>query len=222
MLGFDALPEGVSLGAIYAVTVTIRDGATSAAPKPLPPPVVEPPPQQEITPPRRRGGGGGGGGGGGAVIPSRPPAFILGARTDITITGDLPSGADVGRPVSAADVTNYKLTYSLGGPDAAQFTIDQSTGQIRVAPGTTLDYQEGKNTYTVDVTARNIFGATATTRAIITLTSAVLGRLGSRYDANNNEAIELEEVLAAIAHYFDMTVSPWSQVLELVKLYFSS
>ena len=40
-------------------------------------------------------------GGGGGFVPSQPPAFITGARTPITITGNLPSGANVGRPVAA-------------------------------------------------------------------------------------------------------------------------
>ena len=171
--------------------------------------------------PRRGGSGGGGGGGGGGIVPSRPPAFIGGVRTTITVTGIYPAGANVGRPVSAVDATNYGLTYSLGGPDAAFFTINESTGQIRVAAGTTLDYRARKNTYTVDVTARNILGATATTRVTITVTSAVLGRLGSKYDADNNEVIDLEEVLAAIRDYFNERVS-LAGVLELVKLYFAS
>ena len=170
---------------------------------------------------RRSGGGGGGGGGGAGIVPSRPPAFITGARTPIAITGNLPSGANVGRPIAAADTTNYGLTYSIGGPDAALFTIDESTGQIRVAPGTTLDYEAGKNTYTIDITARNIFGATAKTRVTITVTSAVLGSLGSRYDADNNDVIDLEEVLPAIADYFDDRIS-LEDLLEIIKLYFSS
>ena len=53
------------------------------------------------------------------------------------------------------------------------------------------------------------------------MTSAVLGPLGSRYDENNNEVIELEEVLAAIADYFEDRIS-LNRVLEIVKLYFSS
>ena len=90
-----------------------------------------------------------------------------------------------------------------------------------MAPGTTLDYEAGKNTYTIDVTARNIFGATATTRVTITVTSAVLGSLGSRYDADNNDVIDLEEVLPAIADYFDDRIS-LEDLLEIIKLYFSS
>ena len=85
-------------------------------------------------------------------------------------------------------------------------------------PGTTLDYRERRNTYTVDVTARNIFGATATTRVTITVTSAALGSLGSRYDADNNEVIDLESS-PAIADYFNDRIS-LEELLEVIRLYF--
>ena len=135
--GFDAAynPSTVSDGTID-VTITVTRAPVVVRPPPPGPVVIPPTPDPVVIPPtpRRRGGGGGGGGGGG-VIPSQPPAFAAGARTDITITDNVPSGANVGRPVSASDATNHGLTYSLGGPDAAFFTIDQSTGQISVAPG---------------------------------------------------------------------------------------
>ena len=130
----------------YVVTVSVRDGKD---PEGNPDSSTDDTIRVTINvtdvneaPPRtttRRSGGGGGGGGGG-FVPSQPPVFTGGARTAITITGNSPAGANVGRPVSAADATNYGLTYSLDGPDAAFFTINQTTGQIRVATGTTLDY----------------------------------------------------------------------------------
>ena len=68
-------------------------------------------------------------------------------------------GAPIGDPVAATDLNagdpdvNDPLAYSLTGTDAASFTIDAGTGQIRLAPGIELDY-EGKRTYrfTVQVT----------------------------------------------------------------------
>ena len=68
-------------------------------------------------------------------------------------------GAPIGDPVAATDLNagdsavNDPLVYSLTGTDAASFTIDAGTGQIRLAPGIELDY-EGKRTYrfTVQVT----------------------------------------------------------------------
>ena len=65
-------------------------------------------------------------------------------------------GTAVGAPVQATDLNagdsnvNDPLVYSLTGTDAASFTIDGSTGQLRVASGAELDY-EGKRTYRVTV-----------------------------------------------------------------------
>ena len=60
-----------------------------------------------------------------------------------------------------------KLTYSLGGPDAASFSIDRGTAQLTTK--TALDY-ETKNTYTVTVTATDPSGETATATVTITVT----------------------------------------------------
>ena len=65
-------------------------------------------------------------------------------------------GTAVGAPVEATDLNagdsavNDPLAYSLSGTDAASFTIDSSTGQIRLAEDATLDY-EGKRSYRVTV-----------------------------------------------------------------------
>ena len=61
-----------------------------------------------------------------------------------------PAGTVVGDPVAATDPDDGDtLAYSLTDIDAASFTID-SSGQIKVAEGTGLDY-EGKTTYEVTV-----------------------------------------------------------------------
>ena len=59
-------------------------------------------------------------------------------------------GAGVGTPVTAADAVTDTLTYSLGGTDAASFSIVPGTGQLRT--GIELDF-EIKNSYEVTVTA---------------------------------------------------------------------
>ena len=72
---------------------------------------------------------------------------------------DTAAGSPIGDPVAANDLNagdsnvNDPLAYSLTGTDAASFTIDASTGQIRLASGVELDY-EGKRThrFTVQVT----------------------------------------------------------------------
>ncbi|MCY3647902.1 MAG: cadherin domain-containing protein [Chloroflexi bacterium] len=75
-------------------------------------------------------------------------------------TRDVPENARggdaIGDPVAANDVNagdsavNDPLAYSLTGTDAASFTIDAGTGQIRLAQGVSLDF-EGKRTYRVTV-----------------------------------------------------------------------
>ena len=60
------------------------------------------------------------------------------------------------------------LTYSLGGPDAASFTIDRSTAQLSTK--VELD-KETKDTYTVMVTATDPSGETATVMVTIKVTN---------------------------------------------------
>ena len=59
---------------------------------------------------------------------------------------------NVGARFEATDFNNDTLYYSLSGTDtdAASFTIDSGTGQLRVAQGVTLDY-EGKRSYRITV-----------------------------------------------------------------------
>ena len=59
------------------------------------------------------------------------------------------------------------LTYSLGGPDAASFGINRSSGQLQVKAD--LD-KETKDTYTVTVTAADSQGASSTITVTIKVT----------------------------------------------------
>ena len=82
----------------------------------------------------------------------------------------------IGEPVTATDSitandgipTPETLTYSLGGPDAASFSINRATGQLMTKA--TLD-KEVKDTYTVTVTATDPSGETATVTVTITVTN---------------------------------------------------
>ena len=62
-------------------------------------------------------------------------------------------GTIIGDPVAANDLDGDTLTYSLTGTDAASFTIDENSGQLRLAQNVMLDY-EGKRIhgFTVQVT----------------------------------------------------------------------
>ena len=77
---------------------------------------------------------------------------------------------DIGDPVTATDADNETLTYTLGGTDAASFSIVSTSGQLKTKEP--LDY-ETKISYTVTVTATDTSGASnksATISVTITVT----------------------------------------------------
>ncbi len=78
------------------------------------------------------------------------PMFTEGTNTTRTVAQNTGSGIHIGSAVSATDADNDALTFSLGGPDAAAFHIDSTTGQLKTY--TALNY-ETKPIYTVTVTA---------------------------------------------------------------------
>ena len=79
-------------------------------------------------------------------------------RSLLENTGD---GVDIGLPV-AATASSGTVSYTLGGPDAASFNLDTSTGQLWTKAGVTYDY-ESKSNYTVSVTVTDTVGAISTT-----------------------------------------------------------
>ena len=77
------------------------------------------------------------------------PVFTEGDSTTRSVREKTPWNQNIGRPVSATDVDNDTLIYTLGGTNAVAFSIDSNTGQLKTkAP---LDY-ETKNQYTVTIT----------------------------------------------------------------------
>ena len=82
-------------------------------------------------------------------VTNNPPVFSSTTATR-SVAENSVIGTHVGTPVTAADAVTDTLTYSLGGIDAASFSIVPGTGQL--ATGIELDY-EIKNSYEVTVTA---------------------------------------------------------------------
>ena len=155
--------------------------------------------------------GGGGGGGGGGVPPAVLPVFGDGASTSRSVAASASAGTAVGDPVSASHATSLVITYSLSGADAAQFTIDTSTSQIRVGPNASLVSEQ---TYAVTVTARDSTGGEAYIDVVITAAAF------HRYDLNGNGTFEKEEVLEAINDYlFGDGLLTKEQVLEIIEAY---
>ena len=61
------------------------------------------------------------------------------ASTTRGVTENTPAGRPIGDPVAATDGDRDALTYSLGGPDAASFAIDASSGRLRTRAA--LDFE---------------------------------------------------------------------------------
>ena len=78
------------------------------------------------------------------------PSFVDGSHTHRTVAENTAKGVNIGNPIAATDADDDVLTYTLSGPDAAAFDIDNTTGQLKTKAE--LDY-ETKSSYTVTVTA---------------------------------------------------------------------
>ena len=130
------------------------------------------------------------------------------------------AGEAVGSPVTAMHPDGGALTYALSGPDAASFTIDERTGQIRVGAGTAMDYEADKNVYAVTVTAADSSGASAAVAVTISVTDVPLPGRANDYDADNNEAIDRDEAIAAVADYFRGVIGR-EQTIAIISLYFA-
>ena len=88
------------------------------------------------------------------------PVFPASETRTRSVAEDASGGDSFGDPVAATDLNegdsavNDPLEYSLGGTDAALFTIDASTGQLSLAADTTLDF-ETKRTYRITVSVHD-------------------------------------------------------------------
>ena len=155
-----------------------------------------------------------GGGGGGGFGPSPvAPQFVDGFRTSRPLAVTARAGDAVGDPVAATHPRNADVTYSLSGADAALFTVDEETGQIRLGQARTLALGQ---TYTMNLTATDSSG----TGAIIIVVIEVAEGVGDPYDLNRNGSIEKDEVLEAVFDYFADLIEK-DEVLALVARYFA-
>ena len=90
------------------------------------------------------------------------PVFTDGEQTTRRIAENTVAGTNIGAPVSAIDEDNNTLAYVLRGDDAASFSIDFNTGQLKTSAAlnheTQSDYSvivevlDGGLTDTIDVT----------------------------------------------------------------------
>ena len=199
----------------YRVRVSVSDGRDDLG-NPETPPVTDTTTVVTITVTAgtisRDGNGGGGGGGGFGPAPTAPK-FGDGFRTTRTLAHNALAGDPVGDPVAATHPDDLAITYTLSGADAARFTVDEDTGQIRVKDAVAFELGQ---TFTVNLTATDSAGF----GAIIIVVIEVGESKFHRYDLNRNGVIEKNEVLRAIADYFAGRIEK-PLVLEVVSLYFT-
>ncbi len=100
-------------------------------------------------------------------VVNNAPVFTDGSSASRYIAENTPSGSSIGAPVSATDPDGDTLTYSLGGTDAASFSLDSGTGQLQTKAA--LDY-DTKPMYTVTVTADDGNGNSASITVTINVT----------------------------------------------------
>ena len=115
--------------------------------------------------------------------------------------------------MSATHPDDLEITYSVTGADAASFTVDEETGQVRAKEGVSLTLG---NTYTVNLTATDSAGVGAIIIVVISVTEAT----HHPYDRDRSGTIERDEVVAAVKDYFDGVITK-DDVVDLVKLYFA-
>ena len=139
----------------------------------------------------------------GEVLEYTGPLFVGTDAGSISLSVQENATGDttVGEPVTA-ESGNETITYELSGPDAGLFTVDVESGQIRVADGALLDYEQGNSAYGLTLTATDGLGQTASVTVTIQLTNIELPALAGRYDTDNDERISRAEALAAVVDYF--------------------
>ena len=204
---------GLSPGNSYTYRVTAFNGYLMAFGDGL---LVETLPSEIATPPPPRPPPPSTGGGIGFGPAPVAPKFQDGFRTTRSVAENARPGDPVGDRVAATHQDDLEITYSLSGTDAAQFTVHEETGQIRIREGAKLDYDTGQS-YTVNLTATDSAGFGAIIIVIIEVTEATL----SPYDRNGNGGIDREEVVAAIGDYFDGLITK-DEVIAVIKLYFGA
>ena len=166
-----------------------------------------------------------------APVPSNAPPEFTGTDLDSgrglngglerSVAENTNVGEAAGAPVAATDAEGDALAYALGGADAALFTIDPDTGQIRVGARTTLDHEAAKNVYEVTVTATDSLGLSATVAVTIAVTDVGLGSpAGDAYDTDGNEAIDRDEAIAALADYFSGVMTR-EEAIAVIQLFFA-
>ena len=97
-----------------------------------------------------------------------PPEFTEGTTATRTVAENTAASVNIGTAVAATDADNDTLTYTLGGTDAAAFSIVSTSGQLQTSAA--LDF-ETKNSYSVTVDASDGKGGSDSITVTINVTN---------------------------------------------------
>ena len=111
------------------------------------------------------------------TVAEDPFAYFADEEITRTVAEGSAPGSPVGAPVTVVRNSGNRVAYSLEGPDAALFTIEQDSGQILVGQGAALDYESDTTSYTVVVVADPSSGATV--RATVTISVTDVAETGT-------------------------------------------
>ena len=99
---------------------------------------------------------------------NRAPSFTDGATTTRSVAENTASDQNIGGAVGATDADGDTLTYSISGTDAASFTIDSTSAQLKTSAP--LDY-ETDDSYAVTIEASDGHGGTDSIAVTISVTA---------------------------------------------------
>ena len=105
----------------------------------------------------------------GTTSANQRPVFEDGSSATRSLDENTTGTRAIGPPVSATDPENTSLTYRLQGRDAASFSLDENSGQLRTRTGADYNY-EVKNRYSVTVEAQDEQGGRSTISVTIEVT----------------------------------------------------
>ena len=111
------------------------------------------------------------------------PVFTDGTSTTRSVAENTASGQNIGSPVSATDAdAGDTLTYTLGGTDAASFSIVTTSGQLQTSAS--LNY-ETKTSYTVTVSVSDGNGGSDSITVTINVTDVTEESTATTYNVGD-------------------------------------
>ncbi|MCG9129139.1 cadherin domain-containing protein [Candidatus Poribacteria bacterium] len=116
------------------------------------------------------------------------PTFTVGDSTTLEVAENTDTDENIGSAITATDVDEDTLTYSLGGTDAVAFSIDTDTGQLRTKA--LLDF-ETKSSYSVTITVTD--GTETATIDVTISISDVFENSAPEFTAGTSTTLSISE-----------------------------